>query len=138
MTIKEAAALVGVDPMTIRRWIRTGKLRAEKGNPGGVPTWEIERAELDAYLASRAPDSVSVAGGQGGGGDSVLRERIHGLENVVKALEGQVQTLQGALERRDAETAVLIATTARLTEARALPTRPGLWARLFGQRERTC
>ena len=42
-TITETAKLLGVNRVTIRRWIKAGKLHAE--NIGGVvliPKWEVE------------------------------------------------------------------------------------------------
>ena len=44
---KQAAAYVGKDEKTVRNWIRTGRIHAEK--PHGK--WEIAKAELNAVLA---------------------------------------------------------------------------------------
>lgn len=46
MTVPEAAARVGKDPETIRRWIRSGRLKASKVGAQHV----IEEADLDSVL----------------------------------------------------------------------------------------
>lgn len=46
MTVPEAARRAGRDPETIRRWIRTGKLRARKIGTQHV----IEESDLDQLL----------------------------------------------------------------------------------------
>lgn len=43
LTVPEAAARVGRDPETVRRWIRAGKLRAKKVGTQHV----IDEADLD-------------------------------------------------------------------------------------------
>lgn len=48
MTVPEAARRAGRDPETIRRWIRTGKLRARKVGTQHI----IEEADLDQLLVS--------------------------------------------------------------------------------------
>ena len=45
ITVPEAAKRAGKDPETIRRWIRTGRLRASK-----VGTHVIEEGDLDEVL----------------------------------------------------------------------------------------
>ena len=47
LTVPEAARRTGRDPETIRRWIRSGKLRARKVGTQHV----IEDADLDELLA---------------------------------------------------------------------------------------
>jgi len=47
LTVPEAARQTGRDPETIRRWIRSGKLRARKVGTQHV----IEDADLDALVA---------------------------------------------------------------------------------------
>lgn len=51
LTVKEAAAFAHVHPETIRRWIRSGVLKASR--PGGRVLL-IARAELDRVLAGGA------------------------------------------------------------------------------------
>jgi DNA binding domain, excisionase family len=48
MTVPEAARRAGRDPETIRRWIRTGKLRARKIGTQHV----IEESDLDQLLVT--------------------------------------------------------------------------------------
>ena len=48
MTVPEAAVRVGRDPETIRRWIRSGRLRARKVGTQHV----IEEADLEASVES--------------------------------------------------------------------------------------
>ncbi len=46
LTVPEAAKRAGRDPETIRRWIRTGKLRARKVGTQHI----VEEGDLDAVL----------------------------------------------------------------------------------------
>jgi excisionase family DNA binding protein len=46
ITVPEAAKRAGKDPETIRRWIRSGRLRAQKIGTQHV----IEEEDLDAFL----------------------------------------------------------------------------------------
>lgn len=48
MTVPEAARRAGRDPETVRRWIRTGKLRARKVGTQHV----IEEDDLEQLLAT--------------------------------------------------------------------------------------
>ena len=50
LTVPEAAERAGRDPETIRRWIRSGRLRARKVGTQHV----IEEEELDAVADGRA------------------------------------------------------------------------------------
>ena len=45
MTLAEAAALLGVDPGTLRVQIHNGKLRAKKHGP----IWWVTKAEVERY-----------------------------------------------------------------------------------------
>ncbi|MBA2792670.1 MAG: helix-turn-helix domain-containing protein [Thermoleophilaceae bacterium] len=51
LTVPQAAKLVGRDPETIRRWIRSGKLPAGKVGTQHV----IEEGDLDAMVAPSEP-----------------------------------------------------------------------------------
>ena len=51
LTVPEAARQTGRDPETIRRWIRSGKLRARKIGTQHV----IEDADLDELLSPSFP-----------------------------------------------------------------------------------
>ena len=50
MTVAEAARVVGRDPETIRRWVRSGKLKSQKVGTQHV----IEERDLDEFLAPAA------------------------------------------------------------------------------------
>lgn len=50
LTVPQAAAQVGRDPETIRRWIRSGKLRARKVGTQHV----IEEHDLDSLIEGEA------------------------------------------------------------------------------------
>jgi excisionase family DNA binding protein len=50
LTVPQAAEQVGRDPETVRRWIRTGKLRAERVGTQHM----IDEAELDQLFAVRS------------------------------------------------------------------------------------
>ncbi|MDP9264504.1 MAG: helix-turn-helix domain-containing protein [Chloroflexota bacterium] len=54
MTVTEVARRVGRDPETVRRWIRSGKLRARKVGMRHV----IEEADLDAIGAE--PETLPI------------------------------------------------------------------------------
>jgi excisionase family DNA binding protein len=45
LTLKEAAAELGVDPATLRQQIKAGALRGKRFGP----VWTITRAELERY-----------------------------------------------------------------------------------------
>lgn len=48
MTVPEAARRIGRNPETVRRWIRSGRLRARRVGTQHV----VEEADLDAVTAS--------------------------------------------------------------------------------------
>lgn len=50
LTVPEAARRVGRDPETVRRWIRSGRLRSERVGTQHL----IDEAELDAVLETGA------------------------------------------------------------------------------------
>jgi excisionase family DNA binding protein len=55
LTVPEAARRVGRDPETIRRWIRSGRLRARKVGTQHV----IEESDLEAVI-DEEPDMLAV------------------------------------------------------------------------------
>jgi excisionase family DNA binding protein len=55
LTVPEAARRAGRDPETIRRWVRSGRLRARKIGTQHV----IEEADLEALLDER-PETLPV------------------------------------------------------------------------------
>jgi excisionase family DNA binding protein len=51
----KVAKIVGKGVETVRRWIRTGKLRAVNlGGDGEGARWGVRRGDVDAFLAARA------------------------------------------------------------------------------------
>ncbi len=59
LTVPEAARRVHRDPETVRRWIRSGRLRSEKIGTQHL----VDEHELDA--AAGEPEPVEVPGGWG-------------------------------------------------------------------------
>jgi excisionase family DNA binding protein len=57
LTVPEAAERVGRDPETVRRWIRTGKLRARKIGTQHV----IEEQDLDQISGDSGSDPLPKA-----------------------------------------------------------------------------
>lgn len=47
ITIPQAAERLGVDPQTIRNWVRTGKLPATRWGPDGAKVIRIDPADLE-------------------------------------------------------------------------------------------
>ena len=60
LTVPEAARRVGRNPETVRRWIRDGKLRANKVGTQHV----IEEHDLDGLLEGRGQPSLTVRTGR--------------------------------------------------------------------------
>lgn len=53
-TVREVAERVRVDPVTVRRWIKAGRLKAVR--PGGTKAgWRIPAEELGRLLRGEAP-----------------------------------------------------------------------------------
>jgi excisionase family DNA binding protein len=57
LTVPEAARKVGRDPETVRRWIRSGKLRAQKIGTQHV----IEERDLDDFVSGNDHVAMPVA-----------------------------------------------------------------------------
>ena len=125
MLIKEAAARAGVNEMTIRRWIKSGKLQATKVHVGGNEVWQIDdHAELTPPPPT---DSTELA-----------KERVRGIEAMAAAQAKEIERLRADNER-------LMAANLRMMEVhadmiKALEPRkpetqapaPGFFAKLFG------
>lgn len=47
ITIPEAAERIGVDPQTVRSWVRTGKLPATRWGPEGAKIIRIDPVDLE-------------------------------------------------------------------------------------------
>lgn len=50
LSVQEAARRMGVNPMTIRRWIKSGGLKAHRAGPKLL---RIASADLEAFLSAR-------------------------------------------------------------------------------------
>ena len=51
LTVLEAALAAGVSPLTIYRWIDTGKISAEKRNVGSRGKYFVDAESLDQHLS---------------------------------------------------------------------------------------
>lgn len=107
MTINEAATLWAVSPITVRRWIKEGRIKAEKRLSGKVEVWHVleqPNPKEDAQTVTEAPSSVESS--------DVLQERIKGLEALLEMHRAEI-------EHKNSEIKALIATTARMSEINA-------------------
>lgn len=60
MTLREAAEQLGVQPDTLRRQVRLGKLKARKvGRDWHVTPKEVERYRLESRRSSQQPATVT-------------------------------------------------------------------------------
>lgn len=50
LTRKEVADLLRVDPRTVERWLRSGKLNGYKLGDGATAPWRIDMAEVKKFL----------------------------------------------------------------------------------------
>jgi excisionase family DNA binding protein len=137
MTIAEAAVKLDMNPTTVRRWIKTEKLRAEKQVVAGVETWIIDAADLDAFIVGRSSGGRSEEPVQPtNAAAAVLVERVAGLEAMLELLKSQV-------DHKDQEIRALLSTNARLADQnsdlqqRALPApaaaKASFWERIRGR-----
>lgn len=49
-TRKEVAELFRVDPRTVERWLKNGKLKGYKLGQGKTAPWRIEMSEIQKFL----------------------------------------------------------------------------------------
>ena len=49
-TRKEVAKLFRVDPRTVERWLKSGKLKGYKLGKGKTAPWRIDMAEVKKFL----------------------------------------------------------------------------------------
>ena len=136
MNIREAASKAGVTDMTVRRWIKTGKLEAQKmpGKAGEV--YFIAPEALDALLGGSSRENVDSHGSNAGDSAAVLAERVAGLQAMLEVLQKQVEEKDNAIKS-------LLNTNTRLSQQNAdlqtlaLPSRKddadkrGFWSRMF-------
>jgi excisionase family DNA binding protein len=50
LTRQEVAKLLRVDPRTVERWLRSGKLNGYKLGDGKTAPWRIDEAEVQKFL----------------------------------------------------------------------------------------
>ena len=50
MNGSQAARYMKVTPQTIRNWVRTGKVKAQRVGDGRKPRYAIKKSDLDAML----------------------------------------------------------------------------------------
>lgn len=50
LTRKEVADLLRVDPRTVERWLRSGKLKGYKLGSGKTAPWRIDEVEVQKFL----------------------------------------------------------------------------------------
>ncbi|MFG1704563.1 molybdopterin-binding protein [Nonomuraea sp. M3C6] len=84
--ISEAAALLGVSSDTVRRWVDSGRLAAERDEHGHR---QVDGAELAAFARSQIEDAD--------GGRSSARNRFRGIvtEVIKDAVMAQVEIAAG-------------------------------------------
>lgn len=59
LTVRQAAALSGCHPQTVRKAIREGELKAEKTQGSHGPEWRIEQKDLESSPLSAKGESIS-------------------------------------------------------------------------------
>ena len=132
MTLQQAADKAHVDPMTVRRWIKAGKVAATKTRIGGNEVWDVAN---DFVSPNRTATTEPAPKDQDSGPSrDVLVERIRGLEN-------ENQLIRDQLAQKDDQIRALLATNAHLVEKESAhpltpstpATRPGRLARIFNK-----
>ena len=53
LSVKEVSAILKVDPQTIKRWIRMGKLKAFKAGSIGSSRYKILESDFKDYLSEK-------------------------------------------------------------------------------------
>jgi excisionase family DNA binding protein len=152
LSAEEAAALVGVSPKTVRRWILSGRLKADKRGR----SFRISHDALSPFMGQGTPPMSDTAQQETGiadngrhrsgqrTADTALVELVRDLkaELVAKAeaaamwqaraefLAGQLEQAQRALEAPKAETVNV--EPAAADEATPAPATRRWWRRWFG------
>jgi excisionase family DNA binding protein len=140
VTIKEAAERAGVNEMTIRRWIKAGKLSATLEAQGGNRVYRIDDdAALPPPTLSGTPVVVEQRAKALG---TIAKDKTREIERMSAQLEGMRAHYDQEIERLRAENDRLAAANTKMMElhaemVHALTTRPpepepsGWFARLF-------
>jgi excisionase family DNA binding protein len=66
LTVKAAAALLGMHENVLRHWIYKGAIGAVKVGTGAGATWRIPGSGIDAFMAPPSPRSSPTRGEPGG------------------------------------------------------------------------
>jgi excisionase family DNA binding protein len=88
LTVKEAAAVSGLHPQTLRRYIREGDLPATKVQGTHGPEWRVSREDVESIRRAQDSDSKQ--------GDSDLRRALSMLTEVTEGIRG-IEDFQRAL-----------------------------------------
>lgn len=98
LTVQEVAALSGLHPQTVRKYIRDGELPATKTQGTNGPEWRITRKDAEALRQAQKTDSKP--------GDSDLRRALSSLvettaelRDVQKALAPSPEEAQARADR---------------------------------------
>ena len=59
LTLSEIAQRLRVDSSTVRMWVKTGRLHAQKAGPSSHSHWWVRPDDLERMLAERARRSAS-------------------------------------------------------------------------------
>lgn len=126
MTVKDAAIQLGVNPKTVRRWIQSGKLQAEKVATGNVIEWMISEEEVEKFKPVSETDHAPVV------------QPIAAQEQFFTLLESTLTVLKEQLERKDLQIMQLqkqIDELLQSSKISALPARKApLWKALWTRR----
>lgn len=137
MTIREAAGRANVTDMTVRRWIKTGKLKAEKQGPKGAEVYFIAPEDLESLLGESGRAEFNLEELARSESSAVLAERVAGLEAMLSLLSGQVEEKDALIRALTNSNALLNQQNAEL-QTLALPKRKepekvGFWAKVRGR-----
>lgn len=126
MTVKDAAIKLGVNPKTIRRWIQSGKLKAEKNASGNVTEWIISEEEVQKHQSAQEviPAKISF-------------QNHTSQEQLFTLLESTLTALREQLDRKDSQIMYLQKQIDEMMQSskRALPARKtSLWKSLLSRK----
>ena len=58
LTVDEAAAVLSLNPQTVRRWLRTAKMRGLRTGEGKGAVWRVPESALTEALTPNTPNAV--------------------------------------------------------------------------------
>ena len=97
MTISQAASTLGVSEKTIRRWIKSGSLRARL--VGEPPRYEIDPEDLDNVHAKSTQEVGNGRDGVYPALIGMLQEQLHEKDRQIKELNILLQGAQDQTSR---------------------------------------